>query len=98
MKMSRGLRAVLVYWLLLLLTANFIWSPLKEVKFEVPKGWPKPVYDFKTNKLTAEGFDLGKELFYDPVLSKDSSISCESCHLSFTAFSHPDHKLSHGIS
>jgi cytochrome c peroxidase len=95
--MNKGLRAVLIYWLLLLLTANFIWSPFKEVKFEVPKGWPQPVYDFKTNKLTAEGIDLGKDLFYDPILSKDSSISCESCHLSFTAFSHPDHKLSHGI-
>jgi cytochrome c peroxidase len=95
--MNKGLRAVLLYWLLLLLGANFIWSPFKEVRFEVPKGWPRPVYDFKTNKLTAEGIDLGKDLFYDPILSKDSSISCESCHLSFTAFSHPDHKLSHGI-
>jgi cytochrome c peroxidase len=67
------------------------------VKFSVPKGWPEPIYNFKQNPLTQEGFDLGKKLFYDPILSKDSTISCASCHLSFTAFTHSDHKLSHGI-
>lgn len=36
-------------------------------------------------------------LFYDPILSADSTISCMSCHLQFTAFAHVDHKLSHGI-
>jgi cytochrome c peroxidase len=67
------------------------------IKFIIPKNWPQPVYDFKTNPLTNEGFKLGRELFYDPILSADSTISCASCHLSFTAFSHTDHKLSHGI-
>jgi cytochrome c peroxidase len=75
----------------------FIFTNEKEIKFFVPKGWPKPNYDFKNNPLTLNGFDLGKELFYDPILSSDSSISCASCHLSFTAFTHADHKLSHGI-
>jgi cytochrome c peroxidase len=36
-------------------------------------------------------------LFFDPMLSKDNTISCASCHLSFTAFTHADHSLSHGI-
>ena len=36
-------------------------------------------------------------LFYDPILSRDSSISCASCHSSFSAFTHIDHDLSHGI-
>jgi cytochrome c peroxidase len=66
--------------------------------FSVPQGWQKPVYDFDKNKLTQEKIALGKRLFYDPILSKDSTISCASCHLSYTAFTHIDHALSHGIS
>ena len=32
------------------------------------------------NPLTEEGIRLGRFLFYDPVLSSDSTISCGSCH------------------
>ena len=67
------------------------------IYFEIPKGFPKPVYDFKKNPLTEEGFQLGRQLFYDPILSKDSTISCASCHLQQTGFTHVDHELSHGI-
>ncbi len=63
----------------------------------IPKGWPKPVYNFKENKLTKEGFELGRKLFYDPILSRDSTISCSSCHSQYTGFAHTDHALSHGI-
>lgn len=62
-----------------------------------PEHWPAPAYDFARNPLTQEGIALGRKLFHDPILSRDSTISCASCHLSFTAFSHVDHKLSHGI-
>lgn len=65
--------------------------------FEVPKGWPQPKYDFKSNSLTEEGFQLGRHLFYDPILSRDNTISCSSCHLQQTGFTHVDHQLSHGI-
>lgn len=65
--------------------------------FEIPKGFPKPVYDFKNNPLTEEGFQLGRNLFYDPILSRDNTISCASCHLQQTGFTHVDHDLSHGI-
>lgn len=64
---------------------------------EVPKGWPKPVYTFQNNKLTEAGFQLGRKLFYEPKLSKDGTISCASCHTSWSAFTHIDHSLSHGI-
>ncbi len=87
---------------LLLLACSFL--SLKKVEnfvfYEdiiVPKGWPKPVYDFKKNKITKEGFTLGRQLFYDPILSRDSTISCSSCHLQYTGFAHTDHALSHGI-
>ncbi len=65
--------------------------------FVTPKGWPKPHYDFKKNPISNAGFQLGRRLFYDPILSRDSSISCASCHLQATGFTHVDHKLSHGI-
>ncbi len=65
--------------------------------FQIPKGWQKPNYDFSKNPLTEEGFQLGRQLFYDPILSKDSTISCASCHLQATGFTHVDHSLSHGI-
>ena len=40
---------------------------------------------------------LGRFLFYDPILSRDNSISCASCHSQYTAFTHVDHTVSHGI-
>jgi len=67
------------------------------IYFEVPKGWPKPSYDFAANPITEEGFQLGRRLFYDPILSRDNTISCASCHLQATGFTHIDHSLSHGI-
>ncbi|MES2490936.1 MAG: cytochrome c peroxidase [Pseudomonadota bacterium] len=66
-------------------------------KFEVPKNWPAPQYDFKNNPVTAEGFALGRKLFYDAQLSRDGSVSCGSCHQQFAAFAQLDHRVSHGI-
>ena len=71
--------------------------PTHPVQLDVPKNWPALVYDLSRNQLTQEGIALGRKLFHDPILSKDSMTSCASCHLSYTAFSHTDHKLSHGI-
>jgi cytochrome c peroxidase len=65
--------------------------------FVVPEGWAKPTYDFSKNPLTKQGFELGRQLFYDPILSRDNTISCASCHLQATGFTHVDHELSHGI-
>lgn len=67
------------------------------IYLEIPKGWPKTKYDFSKNPLTEEGFQLGRKLFYDPILSRDKTISCASCHLQATGFTHVDHELSHGI-
>ncbi len=70
---------------------------LEDVVFEVPKNWPKPKYDFTKNPLSGSKIELGRVLFYDPILSKNNMISCASCHSQFTAFTHVDHSLSHGI-
>lgn len=65
--------------------------------FKVPPGWPQPVYDFKQNPVTEEGFQLGRKLFYDGRLSRDGNFSCASCHQQFAAFATYDHNLSHGF-
>ena len=39
------------------------------------------------NPLTEEGVNLGRHLFYDPILSSDNTISCASCHKQEYAFS-----------
>jgi cytochrome c peroxidase len=65
--------------------------------FYIPKSWPKPAYDFRNNPLTAEEIALGRKLFYDPILSRDNTISCASCHSQYNAFAHVDHTVSHGI-
>jgi len=81
-------------WLLSATSLSWKADPF-ELKF--PKYWPKPNYDFSKNPLTKQGIELGRRLFYDPILSRDTTVSCSNCHLSFTAFTHVDHALSHGI-
>ncbi|MDH3651442.1 MAG: cytochrome-c peroxidase [Saprospiraceae bacterium] len=39
------------------------------------------------NPLTNEGVTLGRMLFFDPILSRDSTQSCGSCHMQRFAFS-----------
>lgn len=69
----------------------------KPLPLQVPQGWPQPVYNFKQNPLTQQGFELGRKLFYDGRLSKDGNFSCASCHQQFAAFATFDHDLSHGF-
>lgn len=48
------------------------------------------------NPMTVAGVELGRRLFFDPILSADNSISCASCHLPALAFT--DGKaLSNGV-
>ncbi|MBS1591775.1 MAG: cytochrome-c peroxidase [Bacteroidetes bacterium] len=90
-----------IFLIIALIFLSVAWTnnlfKLTPLKFVVPKNWPQPVYDFKNNPLTKEGFELGRALFYDEILSKDSTISCASCHQQFVAFATYGHNLSHGI-
>lgn len=65
--------------------------------FEKPSYFPDPVYHFDTNPVTKDGFELGRKLFYDPILSEDNTISCGSCHIQTSAFTQHGHSTSHGI-
>lgn len=71
--------------------------PANVKQFDVPINFPKPVYDFSKNPLSESKIELGRALFYDPIFSRDNTISCASCHSQFSAFTHVDHALSHGI-
>ena len=58
---------------------------LTPYELEIPKGFPIPEIP-EGNELTQERIDLGRMLFYDPVLSIDSTLSCASCHNQALAF------------
>lgn len=65
--------------------------------FERPAHFPEPVYHFETNPISEAGFELGRRLFYEPRLSANNMISCGSCHIQASAFTHHGHDLSHGV-
>ncbi len=48
-------------------------------------------------EITNEGVSLGRYLFYDPILSRDSTFSCASCHQLEYAFSNSPLRFSRGI-
>lgn len=65
--------------------------------FQKPLNFPAPTYHFETNEITKDGFELGRKLFYDPILSANNTISCGSCHIQTSAFTQHGHRVSHGI-
>jgi cytochrome c peroxidase len=87
----------LIFILIVVITTAFIPMVEDEPYFYIPKNWPKPAYDFSQNPSNSAKVKLGRALFYDPILSRNNTISCASCHSQYTAFAHIDHKLSHGI-
>ncbi len=61
---------------------NLLDIPSNPIAFEleIPVGFPQMVIP-EDNPMTEQGIDLGRRLFYDPILSRDSMISCSTCHL-----------------
>ncbi len=49
------------------------------ITLSVPTGFPYPSIP-ADNEPTRYRIELGRRLFTDPILSRDSSISCSSCH------------------
>lgn len=64
--------------------------------FTLPEGFPEAPFP-NDNLPTVEGVYLGRMLFYDPVLSRDSTQSCASCHNQSQAFTDNGRALSVGI-
>lgn len=64
---------------------------------KVPAHFPEPVYKFENNKQYKVRFELGRDLFYDPILSLDNTISCASCHSQTHAFADHNGAFSSGV-
>lgn len=60
-----------------------------------PAGFPAPHIP-ADNPMTVAGVALGQRLFFDPILSVDSTVACASCHLPEMSFSDPE-PFSHGV-
>ena len=58
----------------------------KAFELKEPNGFVKMAVP-ADNPLTVAGVNLGRHLFYDPILSRDSTRSCSSCHLQDHGFS-----------
>lgn len=56
-----------------------------EYPLAIPQGFPEPKIP-EDNRLTTARVELGRMLFFDPVMSRDSSVSCASCHKPELAF------------
>ena len=69
-------------------------TPLAFVK---PAHFPDPNYTIVGNEVTQDKFDLGKQLFYDPILSLDNTVSCAKCHDQAHGFSDHNIKFSNGV-
>ena len=71
------------------LIVYFVWKRKRNqyeiYQLDIPQGFSDPIIP-EDNYLTYERIELGKRLFYDPILSKDGTISCESCHKQEFAF------------
>ncbi|MBI3221408.1 MAG: c-type cytochrome [Bacteroidetes bacterium] len=72
-------------------------SKVNPYTFRQPANFPQAVYTFENNPVSQKGFELGRALFYDPILSADSSIACANCHQQAVAFADPVHRFSRGV-
>ncbi len=73
---------------------GIVYNPTPHV-LTIPKGLPSMAIP-EDNPLTQQGIELGRRLFYDPILSKDSTISCNSCHKLKLSFN-DDKAISPGV-
>jgi len=62
----------------------------------IPNGFPDAIIP-NDNPMTVEGVELGRMLFFDPILSGDSTLSCAGCHKPQFAFSDGGNQFSKGI-
>lgn len=62
-----------------------------------PSHFPEPVYKFGKNTYSKSGFELGRKLFFDPMLSSTGTVSCGSCHHQKDAFADGGKAFSNGV-
>jgi cytochrome c peroxidase len=89
--------SILVFSASILLSFTLVEQSISTTKYEfiIPKGFPTPDIP-ADNNLTIQRIALGKKLFYDKMLSSDSSVSCGTCHAPKSAFA-DQRVLSEGV-
>lgn len=58
---------------------SFVWGDDAASEYAVPKGLAAIAYP-KDNPHSAAKVELGKQLYFDPRLSRNNDISCATCH------------------
>jgi cytochrome c peroxidase len=77
-------------------TENTVIPPVTEYPLR-PAHFPPAVYQHTSNPYSTKGYELGKRLFFDPILSANNTISCGSCHKPASAFADGGVALSKGV-
>lgn len=72
-------------------------TPAANYTPEHPAHFPPAHYTHDKNTYSQAGFELGRKLFFDPILSANNTISCGSCHKQEHAFADVNIRLSKGI-
>ena len=78
-------RIPVIFWSALFLLASCTKDEPVAYQLQVPAWFPEMEIPAE-NELTEARIALGRKLFYEPLLSSDSSVSCASCHLQERAF------------
>lgn len=87
--MHKYLLVILSVLALLLATCSF--SPQEKAmayEWALPEGIAPPEIP-EGNEMTWDRINLGKQLFFDPILSIDSSLSCATCHQADQGLANP---------
>ena len=90
------------FCLISILYSLIIFSCKKENNYQTTPYLTPKIQGFRdmplnsNNPMTLEGIALGKKLFFDPILSRDSTLSCAGCHKPIDGFSDV-RKLSTGV-
>ncbi len=85
--MNQPTRFAIVIMYVSLLLACSASEPDTRQMLAIPAHFPTPVDRSNRNPLTKAGIELGRRLFYDPILSKRYNIACADCHRQSLAFS-----------
>ncbi|HEV7780369.1 MAG TPA: cytochrome c peroxidase [Chitinophagaceae bacterium] len=103
--MRKSLLTISLLFIVAVLTSYLLGSCKKDqntdglqlMQQDIPASFPAPLYTFRDNPLSKEGFELGRKLFYDGRLSIDNLHPCSSCHQQIAAFGTFEHDRSHGV-
>ncbi len=72
---------------------HWVYNPTS-YSLAVPQGFPDPELQ-ADNPLSEQGVELGRMLYYDKILDKDSARACANCHFQLNSFTSSGEVLPH---